>query len=227
MDPLGIAPKSPPCEGGVLLLSLRARPSEWWDSHPRPLGPEPSALLDCATPRFESDRGGLAPQTLEGPHPLSRRRPAPGRVHDPASCLGPGGGSRTLPLALMRGGSRLRDAGIVRVWGEWRELHPRPSASQAVVLLPELHPPWVSDRWGLHPRPLAPQASALLLRYGPFVSRSRESRERYPSRSVRDLHPASSVYSRLLVSPQVGARPMLPAGFAPAISGFGGRRPLC
>ena len=31
--------------------------SKWWDSNPRPFGPEPNALPDCATPRSGADKG--------------------------------------------------------------------------------------------------------------------------------------------------------------------------
>ncbi len=32
-------------------------PSKWWDSNPRPFGPEPNALPNCATPRKRANRG--------------------------------------------------------------------------------------------------------------------------------------------------------------------------
>ena len=157
--------------------------------HPRPLGPEPSALLSCATLRC-TDRGGLAPQTLEGPHPLSRRRPAPDRVHDP---LVPDGGSRTLSRALMRRGSRSASSG--KNWRSPRRgSHPRPRGYQPRVLLIELRGRWGGVE-GLAPSSSGSQPVALLLELHP----PRRESDRLSFTALRALlrqHPASEAELR-------------------------------
>ena len=49
-------------KSGLPVKGIRIFVSKWRDSNPRPFGPEPNALPNCATPRMEPKRG-LEPLT--------------------------------------------------------------------------------------------------------------------------------------------------------------------